>query len=427
MPEVKVPELAESITEGTIAEWLKQVGDSVDKGEAILELETDKVNVEVVSEEAGVLQELLANEGDTVEVGQSIAVVGEGSGNNAPETSKQDDSEKQSSASSNENEANQTKSEPQNDSASDNAQDKGARVNATPSARKYAREKGIDLSEVATQSNDIVRKEHVNKTQNNQSNSQQTAQSSTKEEPKKTAAQQNPTKPVIREKMSRRKKTAAKKLLEVSNNTAMLTTFNEIDMTNVMNLRKRKKEQFIKDHDGTKLGFMSFFTKAAVAALKKYPEVNAEIDGEDMITKQFYDIGVAVSTEDGLLVPFVRDCDKKNFAEIEDEIANLATKARDKKLGLDDMVNGSFTITNGGIFGSMMSTPIINGSQAAILGMHSIITRPIAIDADTIENRPMMYIALSYDHRIIDGKEAVGFLKTIKELIENPEDLLLES
>ena len=427
MPEVKVPELAESITEGTIAEWLKQVGDSVDKGEAILELETDKVNVEVVSEEAGVLQELLANEGDTVEVGQSIAVVGEGSGNNAPETSKQDDSEKQSSASSNENEANQTKSEPQNDSASDNAQDKGARVNATPSARKYAREKGIDLSEVATQSNDIVRKEHVNQTQNNQSNSQQTAQSSTKEEPKKTAAQQKPTKPVIREKMSRRKKTAAKKLLEVSNNTAMLTTFNEIDMTNVMNLRKRKKEQFIKDHDGTKLGFMSFFTKAAVAALKKYPEVNAEIDGEDMITKQFYDIGVAVSTEDGLLVPFVRDCDKKNFAEIEDEIANLATKARDKKLGLDDMVNGSFTITNGGIFGSMMSTPIINGSQAAILGMHSIITRPIAIDADTIENRPMMYIALSYDHRIIDGKEAVGFLKTIKELIENPEDLLLES
>ncbi|MBO1213519.1 dihydrolipoyllysine-residue succinyltransferase [Staphylococcus nepalensis] len=427
MPEVKVPELAESITEGTIAEWLKQVGDSVDKGEAILELETDKVNVEVVSEEAGVLQELLANEGDTVEVGQSIAVVGEGSGNNAPETSKQDDSEKQSSASSNENEANQTKSEPQNDSASDNAQDKGARVNATPSARKYAREKGIDLSEVATQSNDIVRKEHVNQTQNNQSNSQQTAQSSTKEEAKKTAEQQNPTKPVIREKMSRRKKTAAKKLLEVSNNTAMLTTFNEIDMTNVMNLRKRKKEQFIKDHDGTKLGFMSFFTKAAVAALKKYPEVNAEIDGEDMITKQFYDIGVAVSTEDGLLVPFVRDCDKKNFAEIEDEIANLATKARDKKLGLDDMVNGSFTITNGGIFGSMMSTPIINGSQAAILGMHSIITRPIAIDADTIENRPMMYIALSYDHRIIDGKEAVGFLKTIKELIENPEDLLLES
>ncbi|MDW8571025.1 dihydrolipoyllysine-residue succinyltransferase [Staphylococcus shinii] len=420
MPEVKVPELAESITEGTIAEWLKQVGDSVDKGEAIVELETDKVNVEVVSEEAGVLQELLADEGDTVEVGQAIAVVGEGSGNNTSESStKQEDTK----ATDNSNKEQQS-SESTGSKSEASSQDNGQRVNATPSARKYAREKGIDLSEVSPSSNDVVRKSHVDQSQK-QSNTQQ-SQPAAKEETKKPA-QQNPSKPVIREKMSRRKKTAAKKLLEVSNNTAMLTTFNEIDMTNVMDLRKRKKEQFIKDHDGTKLGFMSFFTKAAVAALKKYPEVNAEIDGDDMITKQYYDIGVAVSTEDGLLVPFVRDCDKKNFAEIEDEIGNLAKKARDKKLGLDDMVNGSFTITNGGIFGSMMSTPIINGSQAAILGMHSIITRPIAIDADTIENRPMMYIALSYDHRIIDGKEAVGFLKTIKELIENPEDLLLES
>lgn len=420
MPEVKVPELAESITEGTIAEWLKQVGDSVDKGEAIVELETDKVNVEVVSEEAGVLQELLADEGDTVEVGQAIAVVGEGSGNNTSESpAKQEDTKATDNSNKEQQSSESTESKPEASS-----QDNGQRVNATPSARKYAREKGIDLSEVSPSSNDVVRKSHVDQSQQ-QSNTQQ-SQPAAKEETKKPA-QQNPSKPVIREKMSRRKKTAAKKLLEVSNNTAMLTTFNEIDMTNVMDLRKRKKEQFIKDHDGTKLGFMSFFTKAAVAALKKYPEVNAEIDGDDMITKQYYDIGVAVSTEDGLLVPFVRDCDKKNFAEIEDEIGNLAKKARDKKLGLDDMVNGSFTITNGGIFGSMMSTPIINGSQAAILGMHSIITRPIAIDADTIENRPMMYIALSYDHRIIDGKEAVGFLKTIKELIENPEDLLLES
>lgn len=421
MPEVKVPELAESITEGTIAEWLKQVGDNVDKGEAIVELETDKVNVEVVSEEAGVLQELLANEGDTVEVGQSIAVVGEGSGNNASEApAKQDDAKDDSSSE----KAQPQQSETQNDKSEEKDQDNGQRVNATPSARKYAREKGIDLSEVAAQSNDVVRKEHVDQSQNQASSKQEAP--AAKEEAKKPA-QQNPSKPVVREKMSRRKKTAAKKLLEVSNNTAMLTTFNEIDMTNVMNLRKRKKEQFIKDHDGTKLGFMSFFTKAAVAALKKFPGVNAEIDGDDMITKQFYDIGVAVSTDDGLLVPFVRDCDKKNFAEIEEEIGNLAKKARDKKLGLDEMVNGSFTITNGGIFGSMMSTPIINGSQAAILGMHSIITRPIAVDADTIENRPMMYIALSYDHRIIDGKEAVGFLKMIKDLIENPEDLLLES
>lgn len=298
------------------------------------------------------------------------------------------------------------------------------RVNATPSARRHARENGVDLSTVSGKGNDVVRKDDVENSQK-AAQSQTSQETSKKEEPKKSSGA--PNKPVIREKMSRRKKTAAKKLLEVSNNTAMLTTFNEVDMTNVMELRKRKKEQFIKDHDGTKLGFMSFFTKAAVAALKKYPEVNAEIDGDDMITKQYYDIGVAVSTDDGLLVPFVRDCDKKNFAELERAIADLAVKARDKKLGLDDMVNGSFTITNGGVFGSMMSTPIINGNQAAILGMHSIITRPIAIDKDTIENRPMMYIALSYDHRIIDGKEAVGFLKTIKELIESPEDLLLES
>lgn len=418
MAEVKVPELAESITEGTVAEWLKKVGDNVEKGEAILELETDKVNVEVVSEEAGTLQELLAEEGDTVEVGQAIAVVGEG-GSTTPSKS-EDKSESESK---------EDKKDATSDKSDDAASSKEAqtsdntskeRINATPSARRAAREKGISLNEV----NSIVRKEDVERGQ--QAKAASTSEKSEKAEskPQKPAT---PNKPVIREKMSRRKQTAAKKLLEVSNNTAMLTTFNEVDMTNVMNLRKRKKDKFMEDHNGTKLGFMSFFTKAAVAALKKYPEVNAEIDGDYMVTKQFYDIGVAVSTPGGLLVPNVRDCDKKNFAEIEEEIANLAAKARDNKLSLDDMMNGSFTITNGGIFGSMMSTPIINGNQAAILGMHSIITRPIAVDGDKIENRPMMYLALSYDHRIIDGKEAVGFLKTIKELIENPEDLLLES
>ncbi|PTF38939.1 dihydrolipoyllysine-residue succinyltransferase [Staphylococcus chromogenes] len=418
MAEVKVPELAESITEGTIAEWLKKVGDTVEKGEAILELETDKVNVEVVSEEAGTLQELLAEEGDTVEVGQAIAVVGEGSGNASSEqsTSSDDDSKKSEETASKEQQDNQSKDQPtQKEETSSND-----RINATPSARRAAREKGVSLNEVQS----IVRKEDVERGQQAKSASSNTSSSNQDTKPQKSAT---PSKPVIREKMSRRKQTAAKKLLEVSNNTAMLTTFNEVDMTNVMNLRKRKKEKFMEDHNGTKLGFMSFFTKAAVAALKKYPEVNAEIEGDYMVTKQFYDIGVAVSTPGGLLVPNVRDCDKKNFAEIEEEIANLAAKARDNKLSLDDMMNGSFTITNGGIFGSMMSTPIINGNQAAILGMHSIITRPIAVDGDKIENRPMMYLALSYDHRIIDGKEAVGFLKTIKELIENPEDLLLES
>ncbi|MCO4341152.1 dihydrolipoyllysine-residue succinyltransferase [Staphylococcus agnetis] len=413
MAEVKVPELAESITEGTIAEWLKQVGDTVEKGEAILELETDKVNVEVVSEEAGTLQELLANEGDTVEVGQAIAVVGEGGGNASSATPTEEKSNKTNEDTSNQKSSQAKDSEKQ-------ASTSNERINATPSARRAAREKGISLNEVQS----IVRKEDVERGSTSQASTTQEKASQTEAKPQKPST---PSKPVIREKMTRRKQTAAKKLLEVSNQTAMLTTFNEVDMTNVMNLRKRKKEKFMEDHNGTKLGFMSFFTKAAVAALKKYPEVNAEIDGDYMVTKQFYDIGVAVSTPGGLLVPNVRDCDKKNFAEIEEEIANLAAKARDNKLSLDDMMNGSFTITNGGIFGSMMSTPIINGNQAAILGMHSIITRPIAVDGDKIENRPMMYLALSYDHRIIDGKEAVGFLKTIKDLIENPEDLLLES
>ncbi|UWF55795.1 dihydrolipoyllysine-residue succinyltransferase [Staphylococcus hyicus] len=413
MAEVKVPELAESITEGTIAEWLKQVGDTVEKGEAILELETDKVNVEVVSEEAGTLQELLANEGDTVEVGQAIAIVGEG----GSQATKPSSSEEKSSEVHHET----TKQASEKSSRTEKQESTSKeRINATPSARRAAREKGISLNEV----NRIVRKEDVERGSQEQASTNNDKTSKTESKPQRPSS---PSKPVIREKMTRRKQTAAKKLLEVSNQTAMLTTFNEVDMTNVMNLRKRKKEKFMEDHNGTKLGFMSFFTKAAVAALKKYPEVNAEIDGDYMVTKQFYDIGVAVSTPGGLLVPNVRDCDKKNFAEIEEEIANLAAKARDNKLSLDDMMNGSFTITNGGIFGSMMSTPIINGNQAAILGMHSIITRPIAVDGDKIENRPMMYLALSYDHRIIDGKEAVGFLKTIKDLIENPEDLLLES
>lgn len=421
MSEVKVPELAESITEGTISEWLKSVGDQVEKGENIVELETDKVNVEVISEVAGVLSEIKAEEGETVEVGSVIAIVSDGeskpASNDAKESSSNEDN-KQVEAPKEE----AAKTESTGESAS-SEQSSNERIQATPSARKLAREKGIDLSKVKTQAGDVIRPEDVERA----SQPSQPAKSVEQSKPAKSQANDNPSKPVVREKLSRRRQTIAKKLLEVSNNTAMLTTFNEVDMTNVMELRKRKKDKFQEDHNGTRLGFMSFFTKAAVAALKKYPDVNAEIDGTDLLMKQFYDIGIAVSTEEGLVVPIVKDCDKKNFAEIEQDIYDLAVKAKNKKLGLDDMMGGSFTITNGGVFGSLMSTPIINGTQAAILGMHSIVTRPIAIDKERMENRPMMYIALSYDHRIIDGKQAVGFLKTIKDLIENPEDLLLES
>ena len=424
MVEIKVPELAESITEGSIASWLKSVGDFVDAGENLLELETDKVNVEVISEHAGVITELKAEEGDTVEVGDVIAIVdeskgagdaGENSNNSSENESKETSNNDTSSKDSKEQKSEDVSKE--KESSESNASNGEERIVATPSARKLAREKGIDLSEInASDPRGLVRSQDVD---NHNSKPK-------KEQPKESNKPTNPEKPVVREKMSRRRKTIANKLLEVSQSTAMLTTFNEIDMTNVMELRKRKKEAFQEKHDGTRLGFMSFFTKACVAALKQYPAVNAEIDGDDMIMKQFFDIGIAVSTEEGLVVPIVRNAERKNFAEIEQDINDLALKARDKKLGLDDMVGGSFTITNGGVFGSLMSTPIINGTQAAILGMHTIQKRPIAVDGDKVEVRPMMYIALSYDHRIIDGKEAVGFLKTVKELIENPEDLLLE-
>ncbi|MGB8001037.1 MAG: dihydrolipoyllysine-residue succinyltransferase, partial [Anaerobacillus sp.] len=232
-------------------------------------------------------------------------------------------------------------------------------------------------------------------------------------------------KPVERVKMSRRRQTIAKRLVEVQHTAAMLTTFNEVDMTAIMELRKRRKDKFLEDND-VKLGFMSFFTKAVVGALKKFPRLNAEIQDTDIVLKKFYDIGIAVGAEEGLVVPVVRDADKLSFAGIEQEIGNLAKKARDNKLKLDELQGGSFTITNGGIFGSMLSTPILNAPQVGILGMHKIQWRPMAIDQERMENRPMMYIALSYDHRIVDGGEAVSFLAKIKDLLEDPEQLLLE-
>lgn len=418
MSEIIVPELAESITEGTIATWFKKEGDSVEKGEAVLELETDKVNVEVVSEEDGVISEVKAEEGDTVEVGQAIAVVS--AGGSAP---KADNDSKEEAKEAPKAEEKEEKAEEKSES---DVKEDDSHIVATPSARKLAREKGISLSDVnAADPRGLVRSHDVNNHVN--APQQESAKKDDKTESIKESSKQQAKdeKPVVREPMSRRRQTIANRLLDVSQSTAMLTTFNEIDMTNVMELRKRKKEQFMERNNGTKLGFMSFFTKAAVAALKKYPAVNAEIDGTDLVYKQFYDIAIAVSTDEGLLVPVIRDCDRKNFAEIEDDIIDVATRARDKKLKLDEMTNGSFTITNGGVFGSLMSTPIINGTQAAILGMHTIQQRPVAVDGK-VEIRPMMYVALSYDHRIIDGAESVGFLKTIKELIENPEDLLLE-
>ncbi|KIL48819.1 dihydrolipoamide succinyltransferase [Jeotgalibacillus alimentarius] len=419
MAEIKVPELAESITEGTIAQWLKQPGDEVEKGEYIVELETDKVNVEVISEEAGVIKELKAEEGDTVEVGQVIAIVEAGEGSGSSEESDNESSEDKSEEPEEKEEKNADENVEKQESS-----DKKERTIASPAARKLAREKGIDLSKIQTADPmGRVRKQDV-EAHGTDSQKQEMKQDAPKNQ-EKPAAKKDDGKPVTREKMSRRRQTIANRLVEVQQTAAMLTTFNEIDMTHVMDLRKRKKDKFHETHD-VRLGFMSFFTKAVVAALKKYPYVNAEIDGDEVILKHYYDVGVAVSTDDGLVVPIVRDCDRKNFAEIEQEIVNLAEKAKNKKLQLSDLQGGSFTITNGGVFGSLLSTPILNGPQVGILGMHTIQLRPVAIDAERSENRPMMYIAMSYDHRIIDGKEAVGFLKMVKELLENPEDLLLE-
>ena len=420
MAEIKVPELAESITEGTIAQWLKQPGETVEKGEFIVELETDKVNVEVISEEAGVVQEHLAQEGDTVEVGQVIAIVGEGSGEAAAPKAEEAPQKSEEPAKT---DAPATQEPVEKDPAAEE-QSSSDRTIASPAARKLAREKGIDLAAISPV--DPMGRVRVQDVEAHGSKPAASAPAAKAEAPKAAAPSSDEENGrIVREKMTRRRQTIAKRLLEVRQSTAMLTTFNEIDMTNVMALRSRKKDQFLKNND-VKLGFMSFFTKAVTAALKKYPYVNAELDGTDVLLKQFYDVGIAVSTEEGLVVPIVRDTDKKNFAEIEATIGELAKKARDKKLSIADMSGGSFTITNGGVFGSLMSTPILNGTQVGILGMHTIQKRPVAI-GDEVQIRPMMYVALSYDHRVIDGSDSVGFLKMVKDMIENPEDLLLES
>lgn len=419
MAEVKVPELAESISEGSIAQWLKQPGDHVEKGDYVLELETDKVNVEIISDYTGTLTELLAEEGDTVQVGQTIAVVDEnGSAASTPakeapkaEEVKEEPAKVEQAAPAKEAPKAETKE------ATSTQQ-----VIASPAARKLAREKGIDLTQVPVA--DPLGRVRVQDVE--------AASNAPAAAPKAPVATKQTAAPVeVNDdrievvKMTRRRQTIAKRLVQVQSEAAMLTTFNEVDLSAVMELRSRHKDSFVKAND-VKLGFMSFFTKAVIGALKKYPLLNAEIKGDHILKKNFYDIGVAVSTDEGLVVPVVRDADRKSFAEIEQNISDLAVKARNNKLGLSDLSGGTFTITNGGTFGSLLSTPILNAPQVGILGMHTIKTRPVAV-GDQIENRPMMYLALSYDHRIVDGKEAVGFLVAIKEMLEDPEQLLLQN
>lgn len=418
MAEIIVPELGESISEGTITKWFVKVGDTVSQGDVLLELETDKVNIEISAESSGVVAAINKQDGDVVSVGEAIGSIGEGAAAPAPaaEAAPAPAAEPAPAAPA-------QAEAPAPAPAPAAAANGGGAVTASPAARKLAREQGIDLNQV--QNKDAIGRIYPD---NVRSHGQQPAAPAPTPAPAAKPAAASPAvagKAVERKRMSRRRATIAKRLVEAQHTAAMLTTFNEVDMTAILDLRKRRKESFFEKNE-VNLGFMSFFTKAVVGALKQFPLLNAEIDGEDIVLKKFYDIGIAVAAKEGLVVPVVRDADRLGFAEIERTIGELAKKARTNTLTLEELQGGSFTITNGGVFGSLMSTPILNTPQVGILGMHKIQIRPVAIDAERMENRPMMYIALSYDHRIVDGSEAVRFLVTVKELLEDPEQLLLQ-
>ncbi len=399
--EIKVPALGESVTEATVAKWFKQPGEAVTVDEPMVELETDKVTVEVPAPASGALVSIAVTEGSDVEVGAVLGVIDEGATGTvaaepAPEPAKKEEAPAPAPAPA-------AKPAPAPAPAAKKA------APTSPSARKVMAEKGVDATSVAGTgpAGRITKQDAVNS----------------------GAAQYPPRLDGPREErvpMTRLRKRIAERLKEAQDNAAMLTTFNEVDMGAVMEMRKNFQESFQKRH-GVKLGFMSFFAKACVTALREFPAVNAEIDGGDIIYKNYYDIGIAVGTGQGLVVPVVRDCDALNFAEIEQTINDFGARAREGRLTMDELTGGTFTITNGGVFGSLLSTPILNAPQPGILGMHKIQQRPMVMADGSIEARPMMYLAMSYDHRIVDGREAVSFLVRVKECIENPERIMLDT
>jgi 2-oxoglutarate dehydrogenase E2 component (dihydrolipoamide succinyltransferase) len=439
--EIHVPELGESIVDAVVANWLKHEGDTVNTGDALVELETDKVNVEVSAEQSGVLQKIVKQEGDVVSVGDVLGVIGEGAA--AAATPAQTTQQAQEAPAQGELDGQRPVEQHAQVPAGQEA--KGEQRPSSPLARRIAAEHHIDLAQVKGNSphGRVTRDDVISYLeQNKQDSSQQTtAPAAIQVQPSGPAPVATPPAPAAkpapaivpqptqpgreeRIRLSRRRQTIAQRLVETQHTAAMLTTFNEIDMSAVMEVRNRRKESF-KERYNVSLGFMSFFTKAVVGALKAFPRLNSEIQGNELVLKHYYDIGIAVGAEEGLVVPVLRDADRKSFAEIEREIADLAKKARENQLSLAELQGGTFTITNGGVFGSLMSTPILNGPQAGILGMHKIEQRPVVV-AGQIVIRPMMYVALSYDHRIVDGREAVQFLVRVKELVEDPETLLLE-
>ena len=410
--EITVPTLGESVAEATVAKWFKAEGDAVAVDEPILELETDKVTLEVNASAAGTLSEITAKEGDNVEVGALLGMIGEGG---ADPAKKEQPAKTPAKAEKMEPAAAAAPAAPASDDGSDKL---------SPAVRKLVEENNLDPSQITGTGKDgrLTKGDVLLFMKDDGA----TAAPAAQPVPAHPAAPSEPRAEDPREervKMTRLRQRIAERLKEAQNTAAMLTTFNEIDMTNVIAMRRKFRDDFEKRH-GCRLGFMSFFVKACIVALKELPAVNAEIDGDELIYKNYYDIGVAVGTEQGLVVPVLRDADKQSFAEVEKGITDLGLKARDGKLGMDELTGGTFTITNGGVYGSLMSTPIINPPQSGILGMHKIDRRPVAV-GDSIEIRPMMYVALSYDHRIIDGREAVTFLVRVKECIEDPERILL--
>jgi 2-oxoglutarate dehydrogenase E2 component (dihydrolipoamide succinyltransferase) len=414
MTEIRVPTLGESVTEATIGRWFKKAGDSVAVDEPLVELETDKVTIEVPAPSAGTLGEIVAKDGETVAVGALLGQINEGAAGAAAKPAAAPAKAAAPAA-------------PPAPAVAAPAAPKAPPVDAplAPSVRKISVETGIDASTVPGSGKDgrvtkgdmlaAIEKAASAPTPVNQPAAAVQVRAPS---PADDAAREE------RVKMTRLRQTIARRLKDVQNTAAMLTTFNEVDMSHIMAMRVQYKDVFEKKH-GSKLGFMGFFAKACVQALRDIPAANAEIDGTDLIYKNYYHIGVAVGTDKGLVVPVVRDCDQKSIAEIEKSIADFGRRARDGQLKIDEMQGGTFTITNGGIYGSLMSTPILNAPQSAILGMHKIQDRPVAIGGK-VEIRPMMYLALSYDHRVIDGKEAVTFLVRVKESLEDPARLVLD-
>ena len=465
--EIKVPPLGESLVDAVVGQWLKGEGDEVTRGDTILELETDKVNLEVTAEDDGVLGAIQRQEGDTVTVGEVLGTLEAGAGGGAeagasgadapaetggevtPLANNPEAAPDPTTGGSTETATTDAPGGPPRTQAdvapqpaapatAEASSDDSAGGRAAPAVKRMAEEHGLDIAAVkgSGPGGRITRDDlfaHL-AGKGGTAAAPATSPAAAPIAPPAavpTAAPANaglaPVGDPAREervRLSRRRQTIAARLVEAQQTAAMLTTFNEIDLTKVMEIRSRRKDAF-KEKFGVGLGFMSFFTKAAIGALKAFPQVNAELQGTELVLKKYYDIGIAVGVEDGLVVPVVRDADRKSFAEIEKEILSLAGKAKENKLSLAELQGGTFTITNGGVFGSLLSTPILNTPQVGILGMHTIQQRPVAVNGEVVI-RPMMYVALSYDHRVVDGREAVQFLVTIKNMLEDPENLLLE-